>query len=77
MRLFASRLIAAFRLALIPCFVFAILVGCEPSGPAASSALSSAKGQVTPAKAAGRGPVEKRKAKGAGRAASGAKVNTP
>jgi hypothetical protein len=70
MRLFASRLLRTVKLGLAPCFVLALLIGCEQSGPAVPTAPKDAA--VAPPKAEPLSPQEKRKVKGAARAASGA-----
>jgi len=72
MRLFASRSIRIMRLGLAPCFALALLAGCDSSsGPGVGEPPKD--GAVAAAKAAPLSPAEKRQAKGAARAASGAK----
>lgn len=70
MRVFASRLVKTVTSGLATCVVLALVVGCETSGPGVGE--PSKEGEVAVAKGAPPTAAEKRKMKGASRAASGA-----
>jgi hypothetical protein len=69
MQVNASTLIRVVKIGLAPCFGLALLVGCGESGPGVGAANKDS--QVTVTKVAPLTPEEKRKTKGAARAASG------
>jgi hypothetical protein len=70
MRISASGLVRAVKLGLAPCFVLGLLIGCgSDSGPGVSEPAND--GAVAAAKAPTLTPAEKRRAKGAVKAASG------
>ncbi len=72
MRVFASGCVRTVKLAIVPCFMLALLIGCD-SGDAPAVPSSSAAGtEAAPPKAPALTPAEKKKTKGAARAASGA-----
>jgi hypothetical protein len=71
MRFFAVGLVRSFNLALASCLLLGLLSGCDSGGPSATAPSSGT--QVTPAPAAAPlSPAEKRRTKGAAKAASGA-----
>ncbi len=72
MRVFGSGLVRTVKLGLVPCFMLALLIGCDSgSGPAAPSSPSGGT-EVATSKPPVLTPAEKKKAKGGQRAASGA-----
>jgi hypothetical protein len=68
---FASRLIRIVKCGLAPCLVLAFLIGCEESGPGIGTTPPK-DAAVAPPTPDPLSPAEKRRAKGAARAASGA-----
>ncbi len=77
MRVFRGGLVRTVKLGLAPCFVLALLIGCDSgSGPAAPSSAPAGT-QAPPAKAPELTPAEKKKTKGAARAAGSVQPNAP
>ncbi len=71
MRVLAVGLVRAVKLGLAPCFVLALLIGCDSGGGSGAVPASLATdSQAVLAKPSTLTPQEKRKTKGAARAAS-------
>jgi hypothetical protein len=72
MRVFASGLARTVKLGIAPCYLLALLVGCDSGGaPSVPSASSSDAPKATAPIAKTLSPEEKKKPRGAGRTASG------